>query len=90
MRRTRRTRLITAALAVGMGLPLGLLSAAPTSAHGHGHGRSHGGPMAFQPIEGSAYDRMSADWSEPLVAPRASARSSWRTRPSSTSTGRHR
>ncbi|MCC5032504.1 PhoX family protein [Streptomyces sp. WAC 00631] len=69
MRRTRRTRLITAALAVGMGLPLGLLSAAPTSAHGHGHGRSHGGPMAFQPIEGSAYDRMSADWSEPLVAP---------------------
>ncbi|MBQ0983098.1 DUF839 domain-containing protein [Streptomyces sp. F63] len=66
MRRTRRIRFITAALAAGMGLPLGLLSAAPATAHD----RHHGQPMAFRPLEKSAYDQMSADWSEPLAAPK--------------------
>ncbi|NBM19859.1 alkaline phosphatase PhoX [Streptomyces sp. GC420] len=64
----RRTRLVTAALTLGLGLPLGLMAAAPAVAdHGHGHGH---GPMAFEPITASAYDQMSADWTEPLVAPK--------------------
>lgn len=56
----RRTRL-RAAIALGLGLPLGLAAAAPAVATT--------GPMAFEPIAGSAYSQMSTNWSEPLVAP---------------------
>ncbi|MFI8089056.1 alkaline phosphatase PhoX [Streptomyces sp. NPDC086080] len=54
----RRTRLVTAALALG----LGLTAAGPAFAGS--------GPMAFEPIESSAYNQMSTDWIEPLVAPK--------------------
>jgi secreted PhoX family phosphatase len=58
----RRTRLGTAALTLSLGLPLGLIAAAPALAAT--------GPMAFEPIEGSAYNQMSTNWAEPLVAPK--------------------
>ncbi|MEU8250130.1 alkaline phosphatase PhoX [Nonomuraea sp. NPDC048916] len=58
----RRTRFFTtAALTLGLSLPLGLLATAPALAGT--------GPMAFEPIKESAYKQMSADWTEPLVAP---------------------
>jgi hypothetical protein len=57
----RRTRLATAALTLSLGLPLGLMAAAPAFAYS--------GPMAFEPINSSAYNQMSTDWTEPLVAP---------------------
>ncbi|MFE9171861.1 alkaline phosphatase PhoX [Streptomyces kebangsaanensis] len=57
----RRTRLAATALALGLGLPLGLATAGPAAAAA--------GPMAFEPIKGSAYDQVTPDWSEPLVAP---------------------
>lgn len=53
----RRIRLRAA---FALGLPLGLAAAAPAAATG---------PMAFEPIAGSAYSQMSTDWGEPLVAP---------------------
>lgn len=61
----RRTRLSTAVLTLGLALPLGALgtvSPAPALADR--------GPMAFEPIKGSAYDQMSADWTQPVVAPK--------------------
>ncbi|MEV0809132.1 alkaline phosphatase PhoX [Micromonospora sp. NPDC050200] len=54
-------RTLSAAFALGLGLPLGLAAAAPAVAAT--------GPMAFEPIAGSAYSQMSTNWSEPLVAP---------------------
>jgi secreted PhoX family phosphatase len=61
----RRTRLVTAALTLSLGLPLGLMAATPAAASAS----TCSGPMAFEPIKSSAYDRMSSDWTEPLVAP---------------------